>query len=85
MTTLPTPQNEAYAISMFKTCLDMLLISGSGEHKSIHGLEKAMSWETAPPGVNGVSSGGRGGMIGAGGTFLVEEISGGWRRETSSR
>lgn len=79
------PQKEAYAISMFRTCLDMLLISGSWEHKSIHGLETAMSWETISPGVSGVSNGVRGGMIGAGGTFLVEEISRDWRLESSSR
>ena len=85
MMTLPMPQNEAYAISMFRTCLDILLIKGSDEQRSIHGLEYAISWETVSPGVNGVSTGVRGGMIGAGGIFLVEEMSGDSRSESSER
>ena len=39
---LPTPQKEAYAISILRTCRDMLDISGSGEHRSIHGLQYAI-------------------------------------------
>lgn len=68
---LPTPQNEAYAISIFKTCRDMLEINGSEEHKSIQGLEYAMSCERVSPGVKGVSTGVRGGIIGAGGICVV--------------
>jgi len=68
MMTFATPQNEAYAIS----------ISGSAEHNSIHGLETAITWETVSAGVNGVSNGVRGSMIGAGATFLMEKISRDW-------
>ena len=71
MIIFPTPQNEAYAISMFKTCRDILDIRGSVEHRSIHGLAYAMICETVSPGVNGVSTGVRGDMIGAGGVNLL--------------
>jgi len=73
--TFPTPQKEAYAISIFRTCRDMLDIKGSGEHRSIQGLEYAMIWDTVSPGVNGVSTGVRGGIMGAGGRPLFEAWS----------
>jgi hypothetical protein len=49
----------------------MFAMSGSEEHKSIHGLEYAITCDTVFPGVNGVSTGPRGGMMGAGGVLLV--------------
>lgn len=43
---------------------------GSGEQRSIHGLEYPINWETVSPGVRGVSTELNGGMIGAGGGFF---------------
>jgi hypothetical protein len=45
----------------------MFDIRGSGEQRSIHGLEYAMICDRVSLGVKGVSNGSRGGMIGAGG------------------
>ena len=59
---------------MFKTCREIFATRGSKEHKSIHGLEYAINWETVSPGVKGVSTGLRGGRIGAG-VKLFEESS----------
>ena len=85
MIMLPTPQKEAYAISMFRTWREILEISGSVEHKSIQGLEYAIICETVSPGVRGVSTGVRGGMIGAGGMLLVAASSEASKRESSDR
>ena len=60
---------------MFKTCREILDIKGSNEHKSIQGLEYAMSWDTVSPGVNGVSTGVRGDMMGAGTACCLCESS----------
>ena len=48
-------------------------IKGSVEHKSIHGLAYAIIWVMVSPGVNGVSAGVRGGIIGVGGMALSED------------
>jgi hypothetical protein len=40
---------------MLRTWRDILAINGSGEHKSIQGLEYAISWETISPNTKGVS------------------------------
>jgi hypothetical protein len=70
---------------MFRTWRDMLEIKGSGEHRSIHGLEYAINWETVSPGVKGVSTGVSGGIIGAGGVLFVAASSEHWELESSER
>jgi hypothetical protein len=85
----PTPQKEAYAISIFKTCREIFDIKGSEEHKSIHGLEYAISCDTVSPGVKGVSTGVRGGIMGVGeeilfGGSLAVSTSARWEEMSAS-